>query len=292
MELHQLEYLVAVVEEGSFTAGARRVHVSQSGVSAQIAKLERELGSTLLDRSGRAVTLTPAGRAAIEHARTALGATAALRQAVDDVRGVVRGRLSVGMITGCRVRPFFDALAGFQRTHPLMELALFEAPSDELVERVRLGTADLTLAGVAGDLEADLGSAAVLNERIVAAVAPDDALSRRRSLRLRDLVDRRLITLPRGSGIRAVFDQACAAASVDVEVELEANAPGAVADLAARGLGVGIVNESTVAEHRGRLKSLRIQDAPGLAGLALLWRPPESPAVRELLLQCRDAFGV
>ena len=71
MEIRQLEYFVAVAEEGNFTRAAERVHISQSGVSAQIQQLERDLGATLLDRSGRTATLTAAGSAAPKLSRSA-----------------------------------------------------------------------------------------------------------------------------------------------------------------------------------------------------------------------------
>src|SRR5688572_18908100 len=101
MELRQLEYFVAVAEEAGFTRAAERVHISQSGVSAQVRALERELGATLFDRSTRAATLTAAGEAALRHARAALQAAEAVRRAVDEVNSVVRGRLVVGMVTAC-----------------------------------------------------------------------------------------------------------------------------------------------------------------------------------------------
>src|SRR5450755_1738425 len=103
MELRQLEYFIAVAEEANFTRAAERVHISQSGVSAQIRLLEHELGATLIDRSARTATLTPAGTAVLEHARAALGSVDAVRRAVDDVNGLVRGGISLGMITGCTV---------------------------------------------------------------------------------------------------------------------------------------------------------------------------------------------
>ena len=95
MELRQLEYFVAVAEEANFTRAAERVHISQSGISAQIRQLERDLGAELIDRSGRTASLTTAGAAALEHARGALASVEAVRQAVDDVKGLVRGRLVV-----------------------------------------------------------------------------------------------------------------------------------------------------------------------------------------------------
>src|SRR3954454_5329858 len=132
MELRQLEYFVAVAEEANFTRAAERVHISQSGVSAQIRALEHELGGELFDRTARAARLTPAGKAAIGPAREALAAADALRQAVDDVSGLVRGRLTMGMIIGCEVTPLFDALAAFHRAYPSIEIALLEDNSDRL----------------------------------------------------------------------------------------------------------------------------------------------------------------
>src|ERR1022692_1262994 len=113
MELRQLEYFIAVAEEANFTRAAARVHISQSGISAQIRQLERDLGVMLFDRSGRCASLTTAGRAALEHARNALASVDAVRQAVDEVNGLIRGRLVVGMVTACTVTPLFDALAAF-----------------------------------------------------------------------------------------------------------------------------------------------------------------------------------
>jgi DNA-binding transcriptional LysR family regulator len=85
MDLRQLEYFVAVAEEQNFTRAAERVHISQSGVSAQIRQLERELCAELFDRSARTATLTVAGKAALEHARAALAAAGAVSQAVGEV---------------------------------------------------------------------------------------------------------------------------------------------------------------------------------------------------------------
>ena len=102
MDLRQLEYFVAVAEERNFTRAAERVHISQSGVSAQIRQLERELGAELFDRTARAVTLTVAGKAALEHARQALAAARAVGQAVGEVTDLVRGSLRLGMVAGCR----------------------------------------------------------------------------------------------------------------------------------------------------------------------------------------------
>jgi DNA-binding transcriptional LysR family regulator len=86
MEFRQLEYFVAVAEEANFTRAAERIHVAQPAVSAQIQRLERELGQPLLDRSRRTVRLTAAGEAALPYARTALSAVADIHLAVENSR--------------------------------------------------------------------------------------------------------------------------------------------------------------------------------------------------------------
>src|SRR5690349_23433432 len=171
MDLRQLEYFVAVAEEANFTRAADRVHITQSGVSAQIRQLERELGTDLFDRSARTVRLTPAGAAALPHARAALAAAQAVRAACDDVNGLVRGRLRIGMVTGCTVTPLFDALAAFHRRHPRVEIALAEDNSQALLDDVRAGHADLALAAMAGVLPDGLESLTIVSEGLVAAVA-------------------------------------------------------------------------------------------------------------------------
>ena len=155
MELRQLEYFVAVAEEASFTRAAERVHISQSGVSAQIKALEQELGALLFDRTVRSVRLTAAGEAALEHARAVLAGVGAVRHAVDEVNGLMRGRLRVGMVTGCTIAPLFDALAAFRRAYPLVDLALREDSSDRMAEDVAAGLLDVALLAAPGPMAED-----------------------------------------------------------------------------------------------------------------------------------------
>jgi DNA-binding transcriptional LysR family regulator len=317
MELRQLEYLVAVAEEASFTRAAQRVHISQSGVSAQVRQLEHELGAELFDRSARTATLTQAGEAALAHAREALAAAAAMREAVDDVNGLLRGRLTVGMVTACTITGLFDALDAFHRAHPGVVVTLLEHSSAELIAQVRAGAIDLALIGAAGEAPQGLAALPIVSERLVAALpavlpaahplagpargaspgtspgVPPGASS----LTLPDLARLPLICMPAGTGIRSAFDQACAARGIQATVALEASAASVIADLAARGLGVAILSESMAAAYTGsagdgRLRALPIDDCDVPALLALAWKPSPAPAVAEFVRHCRRAFGV
>lgn len=290
MELRQLEYFVAVAEEQNFTRAAERVHISQSGVSAQIRQLERELGAELFDRSARTATLTVAGKAALEHARAALAAAGALGQAVGEVTDLIRGRLTVGMVIGCTVTPLFDALAAFHRAHPGVEISLLEDNSDRLVEGVRAGALDLALVGTATATPGGLDALTIISERLVAAVPAGHPLTEQRRVTLRDLSAYPIVCMPPGTGLRTVFDQACAAQGIQPVIALQASAADAIADLAARGLAVAILSASMAAHHRDRLTALTVDDVETPALLALIWKDTHSPAMRELLVHSRRAF--
>ncbi|WP_336207042.1 LysR family transcriptional regulator [Nonomuraea sp. LPB2021202275-12-8] len=290
MDLRQLEYFVAVAEERNFTRAAERVHISQSGVSAQIRQLERELGAELFDRSARAATLTVAGEAALGHARAALAAAGAVGQAVGEVTGLIQGRLTVGMVIGCTITPLFDALAAFHLEHPGVELSLLEDNSDRLVEGVRSAAIDLALVGTATATPDGLDALTIISERLVAAVPSGHPLAKRRHVTLRDLSAHPIVCMPPGTGLRTVFDQVCAAQQLQPVIALQASAADAIADLAARGLGVAVLSDSMAARYRDRLTALPIDDATAPALLALLWKGTHNPALRELLAHCRRAF--
>lgn len=292
MELRQLEYFVAVAEEANFTRAAERVHISQSGVSAQVRRLERELGATLIDRSGRTATLTAAGAAALHHAREVLEAAQAVRQAVDDVSGVLRGRLDVGMVSGCTITPLFDALAGFGTAHPGIEISLIEDSSDRLTERVRAGQVDIALIGAAGATPAGLEAFTIVAERLVATAPSGHPLVQYGdACTLEQVIAHPLVCMPSGTGVRAVLDAACARSGLTPEIALVASAPDAVADLAQRGLGVGILSESMASAQGDGLHARPIADIDIASILALVWRPEPSPALRELLVHARSAFA-
>jgi DNA-binding transcriptional LysR family regulator len=290
MELHQLEYFVAVAEEASFTRAAARVHVAQPGVSAQVRRLEAELGQQLLDRSARSVRLTEAGAAVLPFARAALGAVAGARLAVDQLAGLVRGHIAVGMVSGCSIQVVPELLAEFHDRYPGVSIALTEEDSDRLVERLGEGRLDLALIGSAGPAPTGLQTAVVADEPLVAAVSTADPLTARATITIAALRDHPLISLPRGTGVRAALDGACARAGFRPPIVLEASALPMVAQLASRGLGLAILPASTARVHSPALHVLQLGRTPVRSRLELAWNPATatSPAAAALVEHARD----
>lgn len=298
MELRQLEYFVAVAEEANFTRAATRVHISQSGVSAQIRQLERELGQPLLDRSSRLVRLTETGAAFLPHARAALEAAASGRQAVDELAGLVRGKVFVGMVSGCSLPVFAELLAQFRHRYPGIAISLTEGPSDELVRALRQGELDFALIGAAGGPVPGTSGSVILDDAIVALAGTASPLARRGPLAVEALRDEPLICLPRGTGVRGALDDACAAVGFTPQVVFEASALSMVVHLACLGLGTGIVPATAAGRLaadqpdvtciplpgvRSRLELAWARGAEGTAGPAGLEGRVASPAARALI---------
>src|SRR5690242_9413102 len=176
MELHQLAYFVAVAEEGNFTRAAERLHVAQPGVSAQIRRLERELGQELLDRSGRTVRLTEVGAAVLPYARAALASVDGVRLAVGEMTGLLSGRIAIGTVTSHGV-DLATLLAEFHRDHPAVEITLGEDSTDRLVSGLREGRLDTAVIAFGTAPPPGLEVIVVTEEPIVAAVSHDSELA-------------------------------------------------------------------------------------------------------------------
>jgi len=289
MELRQLEYLVTVVEEANFTRAAQRCHVAQPGVSAQIRLLERELGQALLDRSGRTVRPTEVGAAVLPYARAALDAVNGIRLATEEMSGLVRGHLSVGMVSSVSAMDLPAVLAEFAHRHPGVEITLREADSAQLLDALTARLLDAALIGLSGPLPSGIEAEIVGEVPLVAIVAPADSLGASKTIKLEALVGRPLITLPKGTGLRAVIDQAFAQAGLQPHVAFEASDPYVLAQLAGQGLGVAIVTEPVARAYDGQLPALAITE-PSLVGRqALAWRAegPISPAARAFISHAR-----
>ncbi|MFI9745833.1 LysR family transcriptional regulator [Streptomyces sp. NPDC052494] len=300
MELRQLHYFLAVVEEANFTRAAARLHLAQPGVSAQIRQLERELGQPLLDRSGRTVTTTAVGEAVLPFARAALAAVEGMRRTVDEFTGLVRGQVTVGLVSGAAADEFDVAavLADFHDEHPQVEISLTEDTSERMLAALRRGELDLAVIGLAEEEPPPgVGLQVLVDVPLVAAMAPDDPLltapGGRTALPLAALAGRPLISLPRGTGLRGVLERACTEAGFRPQVAFEAAAPQVLAQLAARGLGVAVLPELPAGVAAGLgLRTLPLTE-PDLRGrVALAWPAdgPAAPAAGALLARMRKAF--
>ncbi|MFF5030243.1 LysR family transcriptional regulator [Streptomyces collinus] len=280
MELHQLRYFAAIVDEGTFTAAAHRLHVSQSGISTQVAKLELELGQQLLDRSGRQIRLTPAGEAVLPLAKNALAACEAIKHTAAEFADAVRGRVRLGMIMGCSIPAFLDVIADLGRAHPGIEVSLHEGYSDDLQAQVLTGSLDLALIGYAGSVAPGLEASIVIDEPITAVVPAGHPLDRA-DLDLGDLQGERILCLSPGTGIRGAYEDSCRSIGLDPRVDIDASSPAALLRLAERGAGVAVLSPSST-QGTG-LQTVPLANAATHARLGLITRRGQHSPAAELL---------
>ena len=293
MELRQLEYLVGVADDRNFTKAAARMHVAQPGVSAQIRRLERELGHELLDRSGRDIRPTAVGAAVIEHARAALASVANARAVADEFSGLLRGRVAVGMLSGCNSADVPRVLAEYHRRHPAVDISLSESASHDLLAAIHARTIDVAIVALEPEDPEGIATQTIVDEAVVAVVRRDDPLATRSSITLSRLCERGLICLPRGTGIRTLLDNACTRLGLAPRIVFEATDLQMQAELAARGLGTAIVPISTSAANEKSLHALTIT-RPSLRGrVALAWLANGQPSAagQALIRDARTAFA-
>ncbi|MEC3919873.1 LysR family transcriptional regulator [Nocardia sp. CDC160] len=294
MELRQLRYFVTVAEEANFTRAAARLHLAQPGLSSQIRQLERELGQPLLDRTSRSVTLTPVGEAVLPMARAALEQVERITHTVDEFTGLLRGHVRVGMIAGGALEEIDMArvLADFHRDHPQIGISLTEDTSDAMHAAVRRGDLDIGVLSISGDLEPAIGTETVYDSAIVAAV-PLAAEGFGERITLAELCEHPLICLPRGTGLRGLLENACAAAGLAPDVAFEAATPPLLIRLAAHELGVAVIPRLP-ADEAAALGVRTLEIDPAMRGrLVLAWNTerPLSPAAKVLLGQLRIALS-
>ncbi|MGV9714262.1 LysR family transcriptional regulator [Gordonia sp. NPDC003424] len=236
MELRQLDYFLACCEQGTFTAAARSLHVVQSAVSTAVAKLERELGERLFDRTSTVLVLTDAGRAVIEPARAAQRARADVFDAISGVRGDIRGEVAVGALVNVVSIDLASAFAEVHRRHPGITIAMRQNPRGSAgnIVGVRSGTLDLAFLGAYPTAIAGITVHRLASEPLVLVCAPDHPLAQAGSFATVDLVDERVIDHPPGWGTRAVVDREIPRRRTVIEVADQTFGM----SLAAKGFGV------------------------------------------------------
>ncbi|MFC9112659.1 MULTISPECIES: LysR family transcriptional regulator [Streptomyces] len=286
MELRHLQHFVAVAEDQHFTRAAERLLVSQSGLSASIRALERELQTPLFVRTTRRVTLTEAGRALLAEAERILAQVRAAHEAVAAVQGVLRGTLAVGTeqcIAGVNVA---ELLAAFRRRHPDVEIRLRQWGSAALAEEVAAGRLDLAFAYRTDTDPDQLRAVPLTGEPMTVLCHPDHRLARAGTpVTPQELADEVFVDFHPDWGPRRATDAAFAAAGVRRTVALEVNDVHSLLDLVDENLGVAVVPRH-FRHKRPSLTALPLKDTGEAAyeTVALVPAPrATSPAARALM---------
>ncbi len=220
MDVDLLRSLVAVVDAGTITEGATRLHISQSALSRRLQQLETELGATLLARGRHGIEVTTAGRLAVDEGRVLLARYDRLRDDLAAELALDRGTVSVGGGATATTYLLPAAIAAFGRRHPAIRFQVREAASHDIALAVAAGEIDLGLVTVPvprRGLQLDR----LVRDEITLVARADHPLVGRRRVRPADLAGRPVVAFEPGSAIRAVIDGALRAAGAEIDVVME-----------------------------------------------------------------------
>ncbi len=276
MHLRQIETFVQAVELGSLSRAAAALDLSQPSLSRQLAQLEASLGQRLLQRTGRGVLPTEAGRVLLTHARTMLDAAAAARSQIGELQASPAGRVVVGLPPRVALGLGVPLVQGFRQRFPNAVITVLEGLSLALRESLVAGRLDLALLfdpPPAPQMKTEV----LLRERLLLVCPPGTPLPSR--IGLPALAQQRLILPSAPNAIRALLDRALAPRGIRLQVTAEVGAVGTVLALVRRGEAATVLPESAVRAEAPALPTAPI-GPPAIRNQLVLATALARPATR------------
>ena len=263
MDTRQLAAFCAVVERKSFSQAAERLGVTQPAVSLQIRSLEQRLGRQLLDRSGRRVEPTEAGRRLYASAQRVLAAEEHLLEDLDaDDQGVITGTLELGASTGPGGTVVPLLLCEFQEQHPELGVRLTVSDTQTVVDRVAGRELELGIVG-AGRRHRGVAFEPFFSDEVVLA-CPAEHRFAGKTVSLDDLKGEKLIVMQDGAGVRQVIEDELRKAGMrlrDLDVRLELGLQESVRSAVVAGHGIAFISRLAIEADlaAGRIATARVR---------------------------------
>ena len=294
MEIRQLKAFLAIAEAKTFTAGARRVNVTQAAISMQIRQLEEEVGLQLFTRTPRRVILTEAGEYLLERARKILREHDSALAEIAEVAGAEYGRLRIGTASGTfAMHQLPSILQRVKEKFPNSELTVSSGTSQRLVDKMMHGEIDIAFVSLPVD-NANITTESIFSDEIVAIAHPKHPLAKEKFISAATLAGEDLILGERGGNTRRMIDEFFAAANVKPNITMELSRQEAINLMVESNLGVGMAGAKSVAREirDGKLISWLIEGAEikWELGLARLRGGHFSPIGKEFVRLCKESF--
>jgi LysR family transcriptional activator of glutamate synthase operon len=289
MELRQLRYAEAVARHRHFTRAAEELHVAQSALSHQIRRLEAELGTDLFERTSRTVTVTEAGEAVVSRARGILAQVDGIRDELDELRGLVRGRVSVGATLPAGELDVPRLLVRFSETFPGIEIDLHEGTAGDMHAYLEEDRVDAAFSLLAEDPPPEFEVEALSEEEVVAAF-PAGAGPDQDRVDAVELGRHSLITPRSGSAIKRALDDFFAQAGEPLRTSLESGDPFLLRCLVSTGFGAAVLPVSLTQREGPPIDVRGLRPAIRLPA-TLIWRKRrhQTPAARAFIDFVREA---
>lgn len=296
MEIRQLKAFLAIAEAKTFTAGARRVNVTQAAISMQIRQLEEEVGLQLFTRTPRRVILTEAGEYLLDRARKILREHDTALAEIAELGGVEHGRLRIGSSSSTFATNQLPGILRQLRTKfPNAELAVTAGTSQTLVDKIMHGEIDIAFVSLPVD-NSSITTDLLFSDEIVAIGHPSHPRANEKFISAAALAGEKLILGERGGNTRRMIDDFFHAANVRPNIVMELSRQEAVNQMVEANMGVGTAGAKTIADEirEKRLVSWLIEGAEinWDLGLARLRGGYFSPIAKEFVALCKESFVI
>jgi DNA-binding transcriptional LysR family regulator len=271
MELRALRAFAEVVRQGGFSQAAEVLHTTQSNVSKTVRQLEEEIGLPLLDRIGHRSHLTAAGEVVHTRALKMLADRADLLRELEEMRGLRRGRLRIGMPPIGNTTLFAQHVATYRARYPGIEIALVEQGSSRLEAMLRDG--DIDLGALLMPVPDAFDWQEVRRSPVVAVVAEADPLPHDRPVPLSSLAKYPFILFEEGFALNAMVMDACGKAGIQPRIVARSSQPDFIFALVAAGLGIGFLPRMVVETHAPPgVRPVAVTEPDILWHMVLAWR--------------------
>ena len=259
MEISQLRAVLTIAKTHSFSRAAQELYLSQSTLSLQVAKLEKELGVTLFYRTTRTVHLTEAGEEFVKSAGDILRNIRLLSENMSAYGGLMRGTLTIGAISTLKAIHFSEMLASFYSLYPSLNIDLQEGGSVSLIEMLRSRRISQAFVAVGDPSQyPDLHLTYLGRDEYHLAVSRLHRLAKRKSIALRDLEKENLITHQAEHSISGILENAFHAVGIEPNIICRSSIPTISFSLIEAGIGVGFFP----AELFSRMPSSDVAELP------------------------------
>jgi DNA-binding transcriptional LysR family regulator len=260
MDFDQLRTFLEVAKLGSFSRAGHKVFRSQSAVSAQIRQLEEEYGEKLLDRSGKAVRLTPPGEVFLEYAQRMLALRDESVRAVADQGADPRGVLAIGANEATCLYVLPDVFADYLRQFPAVQISIYRNFSHKILERLENGLIDVGIVTLPVK-SPSLKVRTIFRDRLMLMVSADNPLAKHDKVPISMIVQQPLI-LPRTGYTRQIMDRLFRPYRSELNVRMELASVGMIKGFVAAGLGVSLMGSSFARDEvqAGRVKLIGLKD--------------------------------
>ncbi|ALS22060.1 LysR family transcriptional regulator [Paenibacillus naphthalenovorans] len=238
MDFKKLQYFVEIANSGSFTKAAEKLLVAQPAISKSIHKLEEELQLTLFDRSEKAVALTPEGRALLIHARAILSRVEEARKEMEELRGLEKGEIRIGLPSMFGSYYFPQIIKEFKKKYPALTISVVEAGTLEVQKLLDRKEVDIGIS-VLGDHQQEHHEVIpLLREEMVVCLPAGHPLAERSSLRLQEILSEPLVLFKEGYLQRELIMEASRYAASPPNITFSTNQLSLIKSLVSEGFGI------------------------------------------------------